>query len=178
MLLEMVCILIAGQTPTKRPPSVQPAKTPAVARTQVGKHVMGEVVEDWMKLEPEQAIESSGIYYTSTPDRSYTWTFTGGRLTSVQVMPSFERLEKGSLRFEDELQHLTEIYGRPTRIEWKTYQNGFGASWRRQSAYWIKPDKAAIVASESSLIGGAGNLGFVIFVLEDIATKTEPNPYK
>lgn len=130
---------------------------------------------------------------TKHDNRSYTWKFTNGKLSEVAVTPDWAVIyrqynEEGIARhpeivpaFREEMDFLTQTYGKPSKVEAVPYQNAYGAHWERARVIWNAPDGSQIVAFERKGFNQRGQLELVSFISKEALTEaqqTKPNPYK
>ena len=132
--------------------------------------------------------------HTTANDRAYEWTFADGKLSEVSVTPNWKAIYKiyseEGLRlhpevvpgFQEEVNLLTQIYGKPSTLRSVPYHNAYGAQWEASVALWEMPDGTQIVAFEDSTFGNHGRLLAVnILSKEALGRMTQPqskpNPY-
>ena len=132
------------------------------------------------------------VKVTRTNEREFTWTFVNGKLFKVIVKPNWLALyqkytEEGLARhpeaipsFEEEVDFLTQIYGKPSTAKAVPYHNAFGAQWERSEIVWYAPDGTQIAAFERTGFDQHGQLALVSFRSKDSLEPTQPskaNPY-
>jgi hypothetical protein len=83
--------------------------------------------------------------------------------------------------FLEEVNLLTQTYGKPSKVEMVPYGNAYGAHWERSRVVWNALDGALIVAFERTEFNQQGQLELVSFHSKESLEKTQqtkPNPYK
>ena len=133
------------------------------------------------------------VKVTKTDSREFTWKFHDGKLAEVSVTPNWLAIyakysEEGIARhpevvpaFQDEVDFLTQVYGKPSTVKPVPYSNAFGAQWERMELFWTAPDGTQIAAFERTGFNQQGQLALVSFRSKDAPEKaepTKPNPYK
>jgi hypothetical protein len=131
--------------------------------------VPGMSTNEWHNTQPPVKEE----IVTKTNNRQYTWKFANGRLSTVSIVPA------SFIEFANEVNLLTQTYGKPSKIEAIPYQNGYGAHWERSRVTWFAPDGIIIIANERTEFNVQNGLSAVGFYSKESfkAPKAEPNPY-
>jgi hypothetical protein len=139
------------------------------------------------------ASEDRSSRCTTGNNRAYTWKFLNGRLSEVLVSPDWMAIykqysEEGIARhpevvpaFQDEVEFLTQTYGKPSHLEKVPYQNSFGAHWERLRVVWTAPDETQITAFERTEFNHQGQLELVTFTSKEAlenSSEAKPNPYR
>ncbi len=167
--------------------------------TMVGKHRLGETIQEWLTItgiDPAATCGGRNLTITTTQlceginkaqlgktsgierdDRQ--WTFADGKLGVISIL----KLLSGNL--SEEMEFLTNKYGKPTDQKSVPYQNAFGAKWECAEATWKMPDGATILAQESvkSTNGRLTRWLTVNFLSKEYIDKyiaqraAKPNPY-
>jgi hypothetical protein len=184
-VLLFLATTLLGQTKAEQVAKKPATKKPAVTR--IGKHRLGETLDDWLvieKIDPARSgdqtstrIEGrqsmitlgtgSGEVRVGSGYGSFSWTFLDRILESAMV--GFEAEEA-----DHQMAFLRETYGPPSKISEVPVQNGFGARWSDTVAIWNMPDGTII---RLHVDRGPGPTVFVTF--EQKQLKAEPsNPYK
>lgn len=187
MRLFVLCLLVSGALLAQEP-------------TRIGKHQMGETVQQWAmvthvlddldaackgkakdKVKCAYLTEIRDGKATKTfnldVDRSYVWDFTGGKLGVVTIKPNTLAVDpkERELDFEDEVELLTESYGKPETKVVEKY-NAYGIKWKRRVCVWTLPDGTEITATEDPELNGEDKLVSIVFVGKDAMRRV--NPYK
>ena len=155
------------------------------------------VDEKWQStiVAPQQSIKNGkdDTLVTNINNRAYTWKFADGRLSAVTVTPDWNAIyklysEEGIARhpeivpaFLEEVNLLTQTYGKPSKVEMVPYGNAYGAHWGRSRVMWNTPDGTQITAFERTEFTHQGQLELVSFHSKESLKQTEqtkPNPYK
>jgi hypothetical protein len=138
------------------------------------------------------AVKASELVTTNN-NRSYTWKFAKEKLSEVAVTPDWDSIykrysEEGIARhpeivpaFQEEVDFLTQTYGKPSTVKAVSYHNAYGAQWERSELVWYAPDDTQIVAFERTEFNQQGQLGGVLFLSKESLNqtpKTKPDPYK
>jgi hypothetical protein len=133
------------------------------------------------------------IKVTKNDGREYTWKFADGKVSEVGITPDWSAIfakysEEGVALhpeivpvFQEEVDFLTQIYGKPARITAVPYGNAYGAHWERAEIIWNAPDGTQIIAFERSGFNQSGQLLLVTFLSKESRERTQqtkPNPYK
>lgn len=105
---------------------------------------------------------------------SVDWTFADGKLALHSLLYSKSDMQQ-------HVAFLTEAYGVPTTRKLVTYENGFGATWKRLDVMWQTGDGGLINLSELKDFDEAGKF-MVIFisgaqVRKEAGQKKAANPY-
>jgi hypothetical protein len=104
----------------------------------------------------------------------------GQILSSVTITANREDT-KQSFSFRDEVDLLTQVYGKPSKIDRTPYQNGYGARWESSIVAWNMPDGTRILAIESTSFDYHGELLLVAFDSKEYLSRksdNKPNPYE
>jgi hypothetical protein len=124
--------------------------------------------------------EKTNELVTHGNSREYTWKFADEKLSEVSITPDWDSIFGAGVArhevipvFQKEVDFLTQIYGKPSKVEMVPYQNGFGAHWERSMVVWNAPDDTLIVAFESSEFNQQGQLSLVSFNSKESADKTQ-----
>ena len=130
---------------------------------------------------------------TTADNRAYSWQFADGKLSAVSATPDWSAIykiysEEGIARhpdivpaFQEEVDFLIQIYGKPSTARVVPYSNAYGARWERSEVVWYAPDGTQIVAFERTGFNQQGQLSLVSFHSRESLEKTEktkPNPYR
>jgi hypothetical protein len=133
------------------------------------------------------------VRVTRTDSREFTWKFLDGKLAEVTVTPNWLAIyakysDEGIAlhpevvpAFQDEVDFLTQVYGKPSTVKPVPYSNAFGAQWERMELFWTAPDGTQIAAFERTGFNQQGQLALVSFHSKESLQKSEPtkpNPYK
>lgn len=130
---------------------------------------------------------------TTSNNRAYKWQFVDSKLSAVSVTPDWSAIyktssEEGIARhpeivpaFQEEVDFLVQVYGKPSTAKSVPYHNAYGAHWERSELTWHAPDGTQIVAFERTGFNQQGQLELVTFHSRESLEKekrTKPNPYK
>ncbi len=184
LLLFNICALAAAQEPTK-----------------LGQHTIGETIQQWASV--THALEELGpackgktkdkakcTYLTEISngtaartfyldvDRSYVFDFLNGKLAIVTIKPNTLAVDPKDrvLDFEDEVDLLTESYGKPAETTLIDKYNAYGVKWKRRICVWTLPDGTQITATEDPELNGEDKLLSIVFTAKDAMVRR--NPYK
>jgi len=109
------------------------------------------------------------------------WVFRGGKLVGISITRFLLRSE----RVEDQLDFLTQAYGKPALNETIPYQNGYGARFEGHAATWQMPDGVRIQVAEvpRDITTGLHLMSINFQAREyqaeaDAQSRPGPNPYK
>jgi hypothetical protein len=183
----LVVIALAGECIFGQSTARGPSRV--VKHTKIGKYWIEENFEEWRKQEPraneldKDATRCPGRRFsTGYGNRIYQFCFMGEVLSSVTVTPNREDTQQ-TFSFHDEVDLLTQVYGKPSKIDRTPYQNGYGARWESSIVAWNMPDGTRIVAIEFSSFEHHGELLFVAFDSKEYLSKksenrSTPNPYE
>ena len=126
-----------------------------------------------------RAFRDLGISGASCPwkaeSQQRNWVFENHRLARISI------IYDGRPDKEEQWRWLTEKYGAPTLKRVQVYQNGFGARWECQEAFWKLSDGDGVAAKE--LMGTNNAVWFAVeFQSREAMLKAEkdpgkPNPY-
>lgn len=141
--------------------------------------------DDCKRLSVIQA-SGQGEFATFANDRTLLWSFAGGRVAEVRIMPNYaaERREDRRLDFQQELSFLTQTYGKPSEIQSVPYHNAYGAHWERSTVQWNMPDGTTIFEFEAREFDKQGDVLSISFLSKEAAAKqvldqqSKPNPYQ
>jgi hypothetical protein len=109
------------------------------------------------------------------PDPSLVdWVFDDGKLAQHSI--GYRKSD-----MQEHLGFLTQAYGPPKSKTFSTYQNAYGATWKRLQVLWNTADGGSIVLGEFDEFNHAGQ--FVVtftsgdFQRKESAEKKTANPY-
>jgi hypothetical protein len=144
-------------------------------------------LDEWRKQEPRaNELEKDPArcpgrrFSTGYGNRIYQFCFMGQILSSVTITANREDT-KQSFSFRDEVDLLTQVYGKPSKIDRTPYQNGYGARWESSIVAWNMPDGTRILAIESTSFDYHGELLLVAFDSKEYLSRksdNKPNPYE
>ena len=89
---------------------------------------------------------------TKDAGRAFTWHFDRSKLSAVKIDvpdPTAALMERQAVDTRQEIEMLTEVYGKPAKTETVPYRDIMGGKWECTSVYWSMPDGTAISAVES-----------------------------
>jgi hypothetical protein len=114
------------------------------------------------------------VYFEDDPDENTTLhkelAFHNRRLVSVVY-----KFGPGT-SFSSQLRFLTAKYGKPTTIETKTLQNGFGARWNCHQAFWIMANGDSI-AEDEDVLDMHLHVTVLFYLKDTLKPRVEKSPY-
>jgi hypothetical protein len=122
----------------------------------------------------QRGAQDGKVFFEDDPDDNTTLykelRFHNRRLESIMYMFDKETSYSSQLRF------LTAKYGKPSTVQTKTLQNGFGARWTCHQAFWILQNGDSIVEDED-VRDAALHVSVFFYLKGAVKPQVQKSPY-